>query len=194
MNKYTKWFIGIIGTILLGAIGSGVWDWILSGFFSWLGVSLLSIASGISQAYLDLLYKDVWRGAEYSYLKEIHVLTFVIYLMMPVILFFSRSARKTKKTNEPKKLPNLYVLVVLVSALAITLTIKVWETSFSVRTASVLTANINIVKPYIINEDAMKLESMLYRVKDQKSAVKLKNSIEKVADEHGADIHSMDFI
>jgi len=191
LRTYFKWFLGIVGTVLLGAIGSGVWDWILSGFFSWLGASLLSIAGGISQTYLDLLYKDIWKGPNYAHLKEIYILTFVIYLMMPVLLVFSRKKRKVSKSKKPT---NLIALLFLSASLAVMLTIKIWETTFTVKAASVLKANIFIVKPNISSEEYFNLESMLYSVKDEKSAIELKDSIVSISEKKNIKIHSMDFI
>ena len=171
MNKYIKWIIGIIGTILLGAIGSGVWEWILSDLFSWIGTFVLSTMSSISQVYLDSLYKDIWKGAEYSYLKEIYVFTFVLYLMMPVLFILARRrCRKTKQKEKPeinkdKKPPSLFLLLIFISILTVMLTIKIWETTFSVQTASVFRANIEIIAPYISQKDTLSIMSPLKSTK-----------------------------
>jgi hypothetical protein len=195
MNKYIKWIAGVLGTILLGAIGSGVWDWVLSDAFSWLGNFVLTTGSSLSQTYLDSLYQDIWKGSSYSYLKEIYNLTFVIYLMLPFIMVLARKKRlETSKTNKPKKAPNKYKLAIMICAIGVMLVIKVWETTFSVKSATVLQANISIITPYISTEKALELNSLLNSVDSQKKAITLKEAINSLANENNVKIHTMEFI
>lgn len=195
MNKYIKLVAGILGTILLGAIGSGVWDWVLSDAFSWLGNFVLTIGSSLSQTYLDSLYDDIWKGSSYSYLKEIYILTFVIYLMLPTLMVLSKRKRlERSKNSKPRKAPNKFLLAIMICAVGVMLVIKVWETSFSVKSATVLQANISIVSPYITTEKALELNSLLNRVDNQKKAIELKEEIKVLASDNNIKIHTMEFI
>jgi hypothetical protein len=53
-----KWIIGAALTILLGAIGSGVWDVLAKPGLGWLVTSVLKVAGFFSQAITDLPYSS----------------------------------------------------------------------------------------------------------------------------------------
>ena len=195
MHIYLKWLVGILGTILLGAIGSGVWDLILSDFFSWLGGVVLNLVSSMSQSYLDSLYEDIWRGEEYLFLKEIFSVTFVTYLMVPMLFILSRGWLHTKRSSSDKKrISSLYVFAIMGFSVLVMLTIKVWETGFSSKTASVLSANIIIVRPHVSELDSIKLEAQLKAINNQEKAINIRRAIEKIAADKDIKIHNMNFI
>jgi len=190
-----KWLAGIIGTILLGAIGSGVWDWVLSDFFSWLGSSAIALASSVSQTYLDSLYSDVWRGEEYTFLKDIFTYTFIIYLSIPFLaVFIVRQKKNNTNGSKRKRKPNLYFVLFLGFSVLVMLTIKIWQTEFTVKTASVLQANIVIVSPYIDNQAKLSLEAKFRTIDTQGKALELKNSLETIAKNKNVSLHTMDSI
>ena len=56
MNNFFKLIIGGIATIILGAIGSGVWEKLLSPLLSSIGGSISSFLSSVSTSYSDSLY------------------------------------------------------------------------------------------------------------------------------------------
>ena len=56
INGGWKILLGITGTIILGAIGSGVWERLLSPFLSYLSSSLTTAISSISKTYSDSIY------------------------------------------------------------------------------------------------------------------------------------------
>lgn len=62
-NKYFRWFFGVIGTIVLGAIGSGVWEKFLSPASGSLTSFLVSLFSKLSTSYADSLYADIGKGS-----------------------------------------------------------------------------------------------------------------------------------
>lgn len=56
LNNVTKLILGTIGTIVLGAIGSGLWERVLSPFLSFASTSITSALSSISKTYSDSIY------------------------------------------------------------------------------------------------------------------------------------------
>ncbi|MGD1396438.1 hypothetical protein ACP6IB_26525 [Vibrio harveyi] len=197
MNKFFQWTLGIIGTVLLGALGSGLWELFLADALVFIGKGILSILSSLSSTYLDSLYKNIWKGSDYSYLHEIYVLTFVTYLMMPILIIRSNRVRgNQRKEGDDSKTPKskYFKLLVLLSALAITLTLKVWETSFSVEKATKFRANIEILKADITVQEYDQLCALLYQVTDRQSALKLNERIDKYAHKHGVVLHDIDLM
>jgi hypothetical protein len=64
MSKTTlgKWTLGIVGTVVLGALGSGLWDVALKNVFTALGRAMLT---GISFVYVhlnDTIYLEIAKG------------------------------------------------------------------------------------------------------------------------------------
>ncbi|CAM2144597.1 putative CvpA family protein [Pararobbsia alpina] len=55
-NKPLKIFLGLFGTIIVGAISSGVWERILSPFLSFSAAKITGFLSFISQSYSDSIY------------------------------------------------------------------------------------------------------------------------------------------
>jgi hypothetical protein len=64
MIKYliSKWTLALLGTIVLGAIGSGVWDVVFKPFFSWIAEILLNVATLGLAAIRDEMYVEIAKG------------------------------------------------------------------------------------------------------------------------------------
>lgn len=195
IRNIKKWVLGVIGTVLLGAIGSGIWDWVLSDLFSWLGSTFISFASSLSQTFVDSLYKYVWRGQNFPYLREVYILTFLIYIMLPFMLgFFSRRSRLRNTTTTNKEKPKIYVLIIMICSIAVMMTIKIWQTSFTERVASTLQANTLILAPYITNVERMELNARFATVDSESTAIELKNTLESLSVKHKIKLHDMSFM
>ena len=65
-SRALKVVFGIIATIFLGAIGSGLWDVLLRHVFARVSDAFLSLASALFRGYVDLLYRDVSRNSTLS--------------------------------------------------------------------------------------------------------------------------------
>ncbi|MEY2485486.1 MAG: hypothetical protein QOH39_1134 [Verrucomicrobiota bacterium] len=62
MSNFAKWTVGIVGTVLLGALGSGFWDLFLRDIFVWIGHGLLTLITlGISSVR-DSFYLEIAKG------------------------------------------------------------------------------------------------------------------------------------
>lgn len=125
INNWIKISLGIIGTITLGAIGSGIWERFLSpltdGTFSYVG----QIIGNFSDTFKDEIYSDVGKGSTMA-LGKFSVLIYAFYLLMILVspflylilfgLIFSKlrnrinpKSKKPKKINFFKKLTNEWI-------------------------------------------------------------------------------------
>lgn len=194
-DNFKKWSLGILGTVVLGAIGSGVWEWILSDIFSWLGSSFISFASSLSQTFVDSLYKNIWRGQNFPYLREIYVLTFAIYTAFPIMFAISsKRLENTNNTSANKKRPNLYVLAIMICATGVMMIINIWQTSFTERVASTLQANTLILTPYITSRERIELDSKFSLIDSELTAIDLKRRLEELSMKHKIKLHDMSFM
>ena len=83
-EKKIPLIFGILGAILIGAIGSGLWNIVLEPALSWLGKSLFTIATlGLNSAR-DAIYADIARG----YHESPSLILLCLVLLVP---FFTTS-------------------------------------------------------------------------------------------------------
>lgn len=86
ISGWKKATLGIVGTILLGALGSGLWELALRPAGQWLGNGVLTAASLGSSALKDQVYIDAAKG----YHEESANSSFVE--LTPLTLFFCTAA------------------------------------------------------------------------------------------------------
>ncbi len=94
LNNVTKLIFSIIGTIVLGAIGSGFWELVLSPLLSFVSTSITSALSSISKTYSDSIYS----AASNLYTRNsTQGLGLIIFLLVSCGLF--AIALSSKKEN-----------------------------------------------------------------------------------------------
>lgn len=62
LNSKKKVVLGVVGTIVLGAVGSGVWETLFSPMASWLGRAFLSLVTLGLESARDSIYESVAEG------------------------------------------------------------------------------------------------------------------------------------
>lgn len=82
-NSKLKWILAIVGTVILGAIGSGLWTLLFDPISRWVGRALFAIATlGLNALRTDV-YASVAKG-----LHEQASLLMVAYFLLLVFGFF----------------------------------------------------------------------------------------------------------
>lgn len=61
-SKFGKWTLGILATILLGALGSGLWDVLLKGAFGAVGRGILTVITFGYTNLRDSSYLEIAQG------------------------------------------------------------------------------------------------------------------------------------
>lgn len=92
MPTWLKAIFALIGSILIGGIGSGVWEKILSPLFNFISNSITTILSFLSSTYSDSLY----QSATHVY-KTNNPSLLLIYIIS--ILFFIYALNSKKDNN-----------------------------------------------------------------------------------------------
>ena len=62
MNRPIKWILGILGSLLLAALGNGFREWFLRDFFTWCGHSILTLITLGIGSVRDSFYVDIAKG------------------------------------------------------------------------------------------------------------------------------------
>ena len=107
MNNYIKIGLGILATILLGAIGSGVWEYLLKPFFEFGTKFILNIATLGIETFKNDIYLQIAKGfmekASSDNLKMLN--TFYVIMIVAYFLFIkTRINDISKNFNEEKSL------------------------------------------------------------------------------------------
>src|SRR2546425_13379036 len=77
-----KWVVGTFVTILLGAIGSGVWQHLLGPGFQWGSRTLLNIASLGFQSYRDSVYQEIAKdNLESANIETLRMATLIVWFL-----------------------------------------------------------------------------------------------------------------
>jgi hypothetical protein len=99
MTKSTKgkWILGIIGTILLGAVGSGLWDVALKYAFSAIGRGILTGLSLGYGAIRDSCYLEIAKGqTDRASLWLVSFTLIPLFVGLGFFMGYTRSRRKPK--------------------------------------------------------------------------------------------------
>ena len=203
MFKLNK-VLPVLSVILIGAIGSGVWDLFLKDFIYWLGGILVTITSSFYQGYFDRLYKFV--GSQYDqllYLPSIAIITLII--LTPVFFYSFLTILLNKITSFPKdisanikplfnKLENyivntatnrtLFFKIVLIIPLILSsfLYADLLLVSTTNRTAiRIVQQRLDIIRPYMSENKYYQLVSDFRMVENRERMQKLITNIDQIA-------------
>lgn len=103
-HKTLSWVFGILGTLIFGGLGSGVWEIILKPFFSFMGNGIISFLINTSSSFSNEIYQNIAiRGLDRFQAKTYSL--FIMLLGTVSIACFSFifliGLKKFKELNEP---------------------------------------------------------------------------------------------
>ena len=100
MSEYLTehWFASIIATIILGAIGSGLWDTAFKPATKWVGGALFTIVTLGAKRARNKIYEDASMGHHES--PSIFILTILIAFLLAVV--FSLTVKSYVDIYNPK--------------------------------------------------------------------------------------------
>jgi len=85
MKKAIKIFLTLLGTLVLGALGSGLWERVFSRCFDWLVTTSVNMMSRLVANYQDSIYADVSNGFNEYSAVFVHIL---ILMLLPTMYFY----------------------------------------------------------------------------------------------------------
>lgn len=192
-KKKPDWqFSPIMSAIAVAAL----WDFFLKDFFYYLGQVFVRSASLFYQGYFDRLYENVGRKVNLI-LYFPGIVCLVIFLLLPLFLPFTRYFRFNLRENYDHPAyaavaissskfdtflsDNRIFLVIfrtlpflIMSLVATDLTLRALTSSNAIVT---IETRLEIIRPYISDEDSYKLNSEFRLVNSRK---KLQNLIDKI--------------
>jgi len=100
LNRIPKIIMFGIIMIVLGALGSGLWDLFLSHIIDICANFVLTTLSKLFKGYVDILYYDVGKGPYFSMLNVVFSLAMGIVITLPILVWLS--ARRAIKIMNKK--------------------------------------------------------------------------------------------
>jgi hypothetical protein len=207
MNSKAKWFFGILGSLVLGALGSGLWNGVFSPIFSALGRLTMSLLTlGYSSAR-DGVYEQAAKGLyEKPSVMVLEAVTMII-IIAPILAYIkgrnilkrrdSREEFRRKPAEEQRKLvEELDVKLLKLGRLLF------WTTAISVCASTILiiqiifigytntvigrfSQEIAIITPDITEQQRQVYQSRFASMKTRAEFVSLLQEVNKTAEAHG---------
>src|SRR5262245_29883165 len=99
LHQIRKYILWLLGMVLLGAIGSGAWERILSPLLTYLSGAALRAIGSVSESFKDSIYYD---AAEGFHEEAAHEILSMIMGGIFAVSFFAMALLITRRRRAPK--------------------------------------------------------------------------------------------
>ncbi len=183
--------LGVLATILLGAIGSGVWEKIPSPLLAWISEFITDTVSSISTGYSNSIYI---RATRLPHTGSTAALGLVLFLLVLLGLFVV--ALKSKKDNRLASI--LYDSIIRTHSgwrgmifscafIVVTLFLMAKETAV-IEVSRYAVTQMEIVRPYIGENKYRKLYSDYLLINSEGDFKKFLSNLYQLAEQHHMEI------
>jgi len=198
MNIFKKWYkiiIVVIGAILIGAIGSGVWEHLLKPTIKFISYSTVKILSLISSNFKDEVYVNASYGfnEEYS-MKTYFLLVFGIIYIILVVTYTTRRTLKryideknenitTEGIRSPTKKRLILLLLLFITATSLMFFLQAQDL-YSHRVTTWSLSSVERVRGKITEEEYKTLRSKFFLVDSAKDYYEFYDELLQLAKEN----------
>lgn len=191
--RVRNWILGILGTLILGAAGSGLWDLLAKPGLTWVGRSILNVLTLGSDAIRDSAYQDA--ALDPSALPSL-LITFSVYSVLLGIVFgyaFAALSDKIKRndldTDRPDtRIPLIrrrsrgrYISAAIVGAALTSLWITQLRINQSVLIWRVFTANLAICAPHLSEQQEEEIRAQFASMRTRMDYQHISEKLQQVA-------------
>jgi hypothetical protein len=186
-----KGLLGLIGALLLNALGNGVWEWFLRDFLNWSGTALLKSGASLMAGYVDTLHQRI--GLTLSNDTMAPTLAQSFFAVMPASAFAAwlllhRAERRTavdvatpavsRHARKAALRRRLLLLIAVTVGLMMPATgLMLIEANYTRRAALWAERSIEIVAPAISENERLLLRAQLRAVQSADQFYKLYDRI-----------------
>lgn len=210
LPRLQKVILGILSTIFLGAIGSGLWEIGISPLYKNITTNLVMFLSSISQNYENSIYIRVGDGNKDIITHEFFRIMYGILFWIPLFLAYvyyriairnklNTSIEKNNDSLVNKSLNNLSKKKKLLFYVFI-LPFCIWN-SFSVFSNTITTSythnkiiyieqSIDIIAPFIPNQELLKLKSEYRQIKSKITFDEFNLKLRALAKQNGVNLRT----
>lgn len=193
--------IKIAGALVVGALGSGLWEIAFKDAFLWLGNRLLTLVSTVWHGYVDQLHKQI--GSSHSDLLVVPLFAFAVVSIFGALIFSLARLFRTlhlaerhlrgddippRRSNEERRaeLQRLrrkarWVLMPMSVAAAFMLSVQAANTIYTRNASNWSARSIEILAPYIEPNQVLLLRSKLRAVDSASKFYALEDELQATA-------------
>jgi hypothetical protein len=187
ISTFLKVFIGVVGTILIGAIGSGVWEKLLSPLLEYFYRFVVEVIDGYSSEYKDTVYKRAALGFHETYsLRTMSVLTIIvglIMLMIPFSLSIRSSAQSYRGRESFRGKMKLVLMILSIAFLVMTsFLLEQHQVANSVITHVVRSSE--ILRPYVGEVEYRRILSDFYQIQSAEEFYLIHKELLELGEKH----------
>jgi len=188
-----QWLFAIVGTVILGAIGSGLWDSLFKPVLPWVAKTIFNIATlGLKQAQ-DGLYSEIAKGTyERAALDIFNLIMATIFFVAIVSVARGISTLRGAK-NDANALKGLQPIIKrklrIASVVLLSLISGYWvyhavRMTYVVRAAANIEQYQLIVGPYLSGDQRLTIRSRVAQMSSKDDYEKIITDLGKVASAH----------
>lgn len=160
-------FKNVIASLVIGLLGSALWEWIVSPFFTFLYEK--AIPSFIV-LFNDSFYRRVAYSTPESLTYNMLMVLIVLFVMIP-----PKVVSKLLHVNSPMGFNIIYALIIYCVFMS---------NSIAHQTGKRTLRDIEVVAPYISDIEYKTLKSAFYRIDSKEDYLNLTNQIQMIMDEY----------
>jgi hypothetical protein len=179
LKRYTEGFMDyyklkqklliLAGALLVGALGSGLWEVALKPSLMWVATLVLDIATLGMNSLRDGLYLDVAKGSyERASLMSMSLLfgLFSGTVIGATLVRLSRNKRK-EETTSANRVTRKWIFMGFSVSMSIFLVIQVFRVSYIIRASNFLDQLERMVSPYVTENQLKTFDSRIARMKSR---------------------------
>ena len=187
--KINKKSLGwLFGTLLLGALGSGLWEAALKPSMLWFGTLMLDLATLGLASLRDGMYLDVAKGTyERAGVSLLSMATGLIAGFLTAPLIAAGVLRNKDADGQPvSRIRNIlranWMLVAVPLAFAMIFFVNLYRITYIVRASNHADQMLRITAPYVSNEQRLLQHSKLAQVRNRDDYVRLLTELNTIAE------------
>jgi hypothetical protein len=187
----SKWILGILATILLGALGSGLWSVVFEPTLGWCGKAFLTLVTlGVSAAR-DSVYARAARGyVEFPsvILMEFMVLLFAASALTWVLLNlpWASKPQPAEKAHRAARLLRWQLLFICLGSAIVVVQCEM--VGYAMKVHSYFRQSLTICRPFIPQHDENVLSSRYARMKTRNDFVLLYGELQNIAQTNNVEL------
>ena len=198
IKYYLRIFAGIIGTIFLGAIGSGLWERVISAFIDKMVTLSINVINFFFITYKDSLYKEASNGFHEFYSLQIWILALLLLPILYVRVLQIHPANKSR--NEQKKTISFKIFInskkgyLSIYAVTLVMIVIIIFSTFRYRyindTVTYSLTSLEIIAPYISKKESLLLRSQYFSITNTKDFMIFNEKVQSIAKENKLNLHT----
>ena len=194
--NYGKVILGIIGTILLGAIGSGLWERIISPLADEIMKLSINSINFFFTSYKDSIYKEASNGFHELYSLEIYLILLAILPFLYIKLLQKHPSNKKMNSSEKSTFQvfllsrnGYFIYYGVTLSVIIFITFSVLRHNYINKTVTYSIKSMEIIKPYISNKKYLLLRSQYFLISNTIEFKEFNKKINDLAKENKLKLH-----